>query len=41
VAATYANVDALADWTGLRPHTPLKEGIQRFAQWYLAYYPQG
>jgi UDP-glucuronate 4-epimerase len=41
VAATYANVDALADWTGLRPHTPLKEGIQRFAQWYLAYYAQG
>ena len=38
VAATYANVDALTAWTGLRPHTSLNEGIARFAQWYLAYH---
>jgi UDP-glucuronate 4-epimerase len=38
VVATFADVSALAEWTGLQPHTPLREGIQRFADWYRAYY---
>ncbi|MEO0438610.1 MAG: NAD-dependent epimerase [Pseudomonadota bacterium] len=38
VAATYANIDALDDWVGYRPTTPIEEGIQHFVDWYRAYY---
>jgi UDP-glucuronate 4-epimerase len=38
VPATYADVDALANWTGFRPSTPLAEGLQRFVVWYRSYY---
>ena len=37
VAATYANIDALVESVDYRPHTPLREGIQQFVDWYLAY----
>ena len=38
VAATYADVSALADWTGQSPEVGLEVGIQRFADWYRSYY---
>jgi UDP-glucuronate 4-epimerase len=38
VPVTAANTDALHAWVGFRPHTPLGEGIARFAQWYLGRY---
>jgi len=41
VPVTAANTDALHAWVGFRPHTPLGEGIARFARWYLGHYPTG
>jgi UDP-glucuronate 4-epimerase len=38
VPATYADTDAIGRWTGFRPHTPLAEGLERFAAWYRSYY---
>ena len=38
VAATYANIDALADWVGYRPATSIEEGIQKFVDWYRIYF---
>ena len=34
VAATYAGLSALADWTGFRPTTLIDEGVGRFVAWY-------
>mgnify|MGYP001828675678 FL=1 len=36
--ATYANIDALIDAVGFKPATPLKDGIQRFVDWYEEYH---
>jgi len=38
VVATYANIDALVDAVGFKPATPLKEGIQKFVNWYRDYH---
>ncbi len=38
VPATYADVQALEDWTGFKPGTPLRTGIERFVDWYRGYY---
>jgi len=38
VPATYASTDALRDWVGFAPSTPLAEGIGRFVSWYRSYY---
>ncbi|TAK93833.1 MAG: NAD-dependent epimerase [Aquabacterium sp.] len=38
VAATYASVEALTDWTGVRSHTDLATGIGHFTSWYRAYF---
>lgn len=38
VPATCADVAALADWTGLAPGTPVREGVARFVAWYRDYY---
>ena len=38
VVATYANIDALVEAVGFKPATPLKEGIQKFVDWYKAYH---
>ena len=38
VAATFANVAALTQWTGLHPQTSLEDGIKAFADWYLSYH---
>lgn len=37
VADTYAAVDALHAWTGWRPTTDLKTGMERFVAWYRKY----
>jgi UDP-glucuronate 4-epimerase len=34
VAATAADTSALEEWVGFAPHTPLEEGVERFAAWY-------
>ena len=38
VPATWADVAELEATVGFRPDTPLKEGLQRFVDWYLNYY---
>ncbi|MBX3637018.1 MAG: NAD-dependent epimerase [Rubrivivax sp.] len=38
VPATYADVDALADWVGFAPATDIRTGIGRFVEWYRGYY---
>lgn len=38
VPATYASTQALNDWVGFAPATPLAEGIERFVRWYRDYY---
>jgi UDP-glucuronate 4-epimerase len=35
---TWADVEALAQDVGYRPATGLETGVQRFVEWYLAYY---
>jgi UDP-glucuronate 4-epimerase len=34
VTATAADTSALEEWVGFAPHTPLEEGVGRFAAWY-------
>ena len=38
VPATYADVDELMQDVGFKPNTSIKEGIQKFVDWYLDYY---
>jgi UDP-glucuronate 4-epimerase len=38
VKATYADTTALAKHVGFAPATPLEVGLQRFADWFKAYY---
>jgi UDP-glucuronate 4-epimerase len=38
VPATFADVDALQQWVGFRPDTPVAEGVRRFVDWYRTYY---
>ena len=38
VPITYADTDPLERDFGFRPHTPLREGLRRFAKWYKEYY---
>jgi UDP-glucuronate 4-epimerase len=40
VPATYADIEALADYVGYRPATPIAEGIAQFVDWYRNYYGQ-
>jgi UDP-glucuronate 4-epimerase len=40
VPATFADIDALSDYVGYRPGTPIKQGIARFVDWYRNYYRQ-
>jgi UDP-glucuronate 4-epimerase len=39
VLATGADTRRLEAWIGPCPHTPLREGLRRFADWYLTQYP--
>ncbi len=38
VPATYADVDALAQWVGFAPSTSIETGVARFVEWYRSYY---
>jgi UDP-glucuronate 4-epimerase len=38
VVATYADVDDLMRDVGFKPQTPIETGIQRFIDWFQAYY---
>ncbi len=38
VPATYASTEALRDWVGCSPSTPLAEGIERCVRWYREYH---
>jgi UDP-glucuronate 4-epimerase len=38
VPATHADMQALNDWVGYTPLTPVRTGIDRFVAWYRAYY---
>jgi len=38
VVATFADIDALIEAVGFKPATPLKDGIQKFVDWYKDYH---
>lgn len=38
VPVTYADTSALERDFGFRPHTPLREGLRKFAEWYKEFY---
>ena len=38
VPATYASTDLLQQAVGFKPETSISEGLQQFADWYVAYY---
>lgn len=38
VPVTFADTSALERDFGFRPHTPLREGLRRFAEWYREFY---
>ena len=39
VKSTYADTEALRRAVGFSPSTPLAEGVEKFVQWFRAYYP--
>lgn len=38
VPVTFADTSALERDFGFKPHTPLREGLRRFAEWYMVFY---
>ena len=40
VPVTYADTSALENDFGFRPHTSLREGLRKFAEWYKEFYSQ-
>ena len=38
VPATYASTKLLHEAVGFKPETPIEEGLQKFADWYVEYY---
>ena len=38
VPVTYADTSALERDFGFKPHTPLREGLRKFARWYKKFY---
>lgn len=38
VPATYASTDSLQNAVGFKPKTTIQDGLQKFADWYVAYY---
>jgi UDP-glucuronate 4-epimerase len=38
VPSTSADTSGLGKWVGFRPDTPVVEGVQKFADWYLLHY---
>lgn len=41
VPVTFADTSALERDFGFRPHTPLHEGLRKFAEWYKVFYQKG
>ena len=40
VPATNADTNELDAWSGFKPGTPVRKGVQRFCRWYSAHYAQ-
>ncbi|MDB4857974.1 NAD-dependent epimerase [Alphaproteobacteria bacterium] len=38
VPTTFADTTELGKWVGFQPNTPVSDGVEMFANWYLAYY---
>jgi UDP-glucuronate 4-epimerase len=38
VVATAADTTALEQWVGFKPRTPLKQGLEKFAEWFHRYH---
>ena len=38
VPVTFADTSALERDFGFRPHTPLRDGLRKFAEWYKEFY---
>jgi UDP-glucuronate 4-epimerase len=38
VPETSADTNELNSWVGFKPHTPIREGVGRFVEWYKAYF---
>ena len=38
VPVTYADTSALEEDFGFKPHTSLREGLRKFAEWYKEFY---
>lgn len=38
VVSTSANTSALNTWVGFQPNTSIRDGVEKFVQWYLSYY---
>ena len=38
VVATAADTQALDEWVGFKPSTPIEVGVKRFAGWYQDFY---
>jgi UDP-glucuronate 4-epimerase len=38
VPATYADTRELEAWVGFRPATPVRQGVEKFVEWYRSYY---
>ena len=38
VESTYASTQNLEDWISYRPLVTIKEGVNKFANWYLDFY---
>ena len=40
VVATAADTQALHEWVGFKPSTPIEVGVQKFARWYRKFYKE-
>ena len=40
MGATACDAQALSDWVGFAPATPVRQGVQRFADWYVQHFSQ-
>lgn len=38
VPVTSADTSKLGDWVGFEPNTPVRDGVQKFVDWYRSYY---
>ena len=40
VLITSADTSKLSDWIGFSPNTPINYGVEKFVEWYRAFYSQ-